>query len=403
MLYNYQAIDNVGKEVSGTIDAFSMEVAIASLQKRSLIVVNITSAEKESWLSKFSFGSGVSNKDIVILSKQVAVLFEAQVSPLKVFSMLSAEIENLVLRKSLDQVVSDIQGGATISTALSKHPTIFSNFYVNMVKSGEETGKLNETFNFLAEHLDRNYAVVSKVKNALIYPAFVITVFLAVMILMFTFIIPKIGLIIKESGQEIPIYTRIVFGISDFILNYGFIILGLIIGFIYLVVRYVKTEVGASAWSDFKLSLPYFGNLYRKLYLSIITDNMNTMILSGIAMVKAIEVTTEIVENKVYRDVLKTTLEDVKGGKSLSQSFSSYPNEIPGMLVQMIRVGEETGELGKIFKTMALFYQREVVNAVDTLVSLIEPVMIVFLGLGVGVLLTSVLLPIYNIATSAGL
>jgi len=403
MLYNYQALDSSGKDVSGIIDAFSMDVAIGSLQKRNLMVVNIVSAEKDSWLSKFSFGTGVSNKDIVILSKQVAVLFEAQVSPIKVFSLLSAEIENPVLRKSLDQIVSDIQGGATISNALYKHPAIFSNFYVNMVKSGEETGKLNETFNYLAEHLDRNYEVISKVKNALIYPAFVITVFMAVMVLMFTVIIPKIGLIIKESGQEVPLYTKIVFGISDFLINYGFILLGLILVAVYLIVRYIRTEAGASAWSDLKLSLPYFGNLYRKLYLSIITDNMNTMILSGIAMVKAIEVTTEIVENKVYRDVLKETLADVKGGKSLSQSFSSYPQEIPGMLVQMVRVGEETGELGRIFKTMALFYQREVVNAVDTMVSLIEPVMIVFLGLGVSVLLTSVLIPIYNIASSAGL
>ena len=165
-------------------------------------------------------------------------------------------------------------------------------------------------------------------------------------------------------------------------------------------VRYVRTPEGKSALARFKLNIPYLGNLYRKLYLSIIADNMNTMVLSGIPMVRAIEVTAAVVGNEVYRKALEESLTAVKGGSSLSQALSQY-EEIPGMLVQMIRVGEESGELGSILRTMARFYQREVVNAVDTLVSLIEPIMIVVLGLGVGVLLASVLIPIYNIANSA--
>jgi type II secretory pathway component PulF len=402
MLFNYEALESSGKPVSGSIEAISQDVAIGSLQKRGLIIVSIESNDQQAWYEKFHFGASVSNKDIVILSKQMATLFEAQVSPLKIFTLLASEVENVVLRKSLEQVVNEIQGGATISKALSKHPDIFSDFYVNMVKSGEETGKLNETFNYLAEHLDRNYEVVSKVKNALIYPAFVITVFLAVMVLMFTVIIPKISTIIVESGQDIPFYTQVVFAVSNFFLDYGFILLAGVVVAGYFLVRYLRTPTGAAAWGHFKLDLPYFGELYRKLYLSVIADNMNTMLLSGITMVKGLEVTAEIVDNDVYKSILAESLDSVKGGKALSASFASHP-EIPGMLVQMIRVGEETGELGNIFKTMAKFYQREVVNAVDTLVSLIEPVMIVFLGLSIGVLLASVLIPIYDIANSAGL
>ncbi len=401
MLFNYQALEESGKEVSGTIEAVSIDVAVGSLQKRGLIVVGVEPAEQESWYEKISFGQRVSNKDIVILSKQMATLFEAQVSPIKIFTMLSAEVENPVLRKSLGQVVTDIQGGFAISKALMKHPDIFSDFYVNMVRSGEETGKLNETFNYLAEHLDRNYEVVSKVKNALIYPIFVVTVFVGVLTLMFTFIIPKISAIIVEGGQDVPLYTRIVFAISDFFVDFGLIFLALIIAGLYFLFRYIRTEEGASAWDRLKLDIPYFGNLYRKLYLSVIADNMNTMILSGIPMLKAIEVTGQIVENQVYKSILVESLDGVKGGKPLSQTFSPHP-EIPNILVQMVKVGEETGELGSIFKTMARFYQREVINAVDTLVSLIEPVMIVTLGLAVGILLFSVLMPIYNIASSAG-
>ncbi len=400
MLFNYQTLENSGKRQDGSIEAVSMDVAVGSLQKRGLIIVSIEPANKKSLLSQISFGARVSNKDVVILSQQMATLFEAQVSPLKIFAVLAAETENPVLQSALDQVAAEIQSGSTISKSLGKHPDIFSDFYVNMVRAGEETGKLDETFNFLAEHLDRNYAVVSKVKNALIYPAFVITVFLAVMVLMFTVIIPKISFILLESGKEIPIYTKVVFGISDLLIDYGFLFVGLLAVLAYFAVRYIRTAAGRAAWSRFKLELPYFGDLYKKLYLSVISDNMNTMVLSGIPMVKAIEVSAAVVANDVYKQVLEETLLAVKSGSSLSQSLSQYKTEFPSILVQMIKVGEETGELGKIFKTMAHFYQREVVNAVDTLVSLIEPVMIVFLGLGIGVLLASVLIPIYDIANS---
>jgi len=402
MLFNYQALENSGKRTSGSIEAVSLDVAVGALQRRGLIISEINPADKESWLSKIKFGSGVSHKEVVMLSRQMATLFEAQVSALKIFTLLSSEVENQSLKRSLIQITDDLQAGSNISKALAKHPGIFSDFYVNMVRSGEETGKLSETFNHLADYLDRNYEVISKTKNALIYPAFVITVFIAVMVLMFTVIIPKISLIIIESGQTVPFYTQIVFAVSNFFVSYGVILPVVLIVFGFFVVRYTRTTEGRSQLARFKLSVPYIGNLYKKLYLSIIADNMNTMVLSGIPMIKAIEVTASVVGNEVYAEILGESLLAVKGGSSFSQSLSQY-EEIPGILVQMIRVGEESGELGSILGTMAHFYQREVINAVDTLVSLIEPVMIVFLGLGVGVLLASVLIPIYDIANSAGL
>jgi type IV pilus assembly protein PilC len=401
MLYLYKALDNAGVAKEGSIEAVSIEVAIDGLQSRGLIIAEIEPAEKESWLSKFSIGSGVSNKDLVILSQQMSTLFSAQVSALKIFVLLSAEVENDTLRRSLAEIADDLQGGSAISKALSKHPKIFSDFYINMVRAGEETGKLNETFEYLAAYLDRNYAVVSKAKNALVYPAFVISVFVGVMVLMFTVIIPKISLILVDSGQEIPIYTQIVFGISNFFLNFGlYLLVGIIIG-AFLLFRYVRSDEGQQVFSHFKLSIPVLGNLYKKLYLSLIADNMNTMVFSGIPMVRAIEITAAVVGNDVYKNILLESLTAVKSGSSLSQALSQY-EEMPGMLVQMVRIGEETGELGSILKTMANFYQREVINSVDTLVGLIEPIMIVLLGLGVGTLLASVLIPIYNIANSAG-
>ena len=398
-LFNYKALEDSGKRTAGSIEAVTMDVAVGSLQKRGLIIADITPADKGSWLSNIKFGSGVSQKDIVVLSRQISALFEAQISPLKVFSLLSEEMENETLRKSLIQVTVDLQAGSTISKALEKHPAIFSNFYVNMVRSGEETGKLNEIFKYLADYINRSYEVMSKARNALIYPAFVITVFIAVMVLMFTFVIPKISLIIIESGQVVPIYTRIVFATSDLLVNYGFLVIVALVVAVFFAIRFVRTEEGRAQFAKFKLEIPYIGNIYRKLYLSIIADNMNTMVLSGIPMVKAIEITASVVDNEVYGQILQESLLAVKGGSSFSQSLSQY-EEIPSTLVQMIRVGEESGELGSILGTMAHFYQREVMDAVDTLVSLIEPMMIVLLGISVGIIMASVLIPIYEIANS---
>jgi type IV pilus assembly protein PilC len=402
MLFRYKAITREGSTEEGTIESFSQEIALTSLQRRGLIVSSLKEDHPDDdILKKIPFLNSVSNKDVVILSRQISTLFEAQVSALRVFKLIGTEVENATLRKHLLEVVNDLQGWSSISVALSKHPDIFSDFYVNMVRAGEESGHIDESFSYLADYLDRTYEVTSKAKNALIYPAFVIFTFIAVMALMFTVIVPKIGVIIKESGQAIPFYTKAVFFVSDFFVNN---ILYIIVALILLIgggLWYVRTPDGRRWLSNTRLYIPYLGDLYRKLYLSRFSDNMSTMIASGIPMLKAIEVTAAIIDNETYRDILNDAITKVKSGSALSAAIQDH-EEMPRMLTQMIKVGEESGELGNILKTMSKFYQREVINAVDTLVGLIEPVMIVGLGLGVGVLLASVLMPIYNIASNVG-
>lgn len=402
MIFLYKAVNKEGQREEGEIEAFSNDIAIISLQRRGLVVSDIKLKEEKSddILRKIPFLNKVSNKEVVILSRQLSTLFESQVSALRIFKLVGAEAENHILRKHLLQIVDDLQGGSSISAALSKHPDIFSDFYVNMVKAGEESGHIDQSFSYLADYMDRTYEILSKTKNALIYPAFVIFTFISVMVLMFTVIVPKIGAIIKDSGQEIPFYTKVVFWVSDLFVKNWAMMLILLVGGITGLIWYVRTEEGKKQISNMRLYVPYIGDLYRKLYLSRFTDNMSTMILSGIPMLKAIEVTSSVIDNEIYKEALDQALVKVKAGQALSVSLSDR-EEIPGMLTQMIKVGEESGELGNILKTMSKFYQREVMNAVDTLVSMIEPVMIVALGLGVGVLLASVLMPIYNIASSA--
>lgn len=402
MLFSYNAIDQDGSEKKGTIDALNDDVAIRSLQSRGLVIASIRKVEdKGAALERsFSFFQRVSNKDLVILSRQIATLFEAQVSALRVFRLLAEESEKPAMRTALIEISNDLQAGSSIAKALEKHPKIFSSFYVNMVKAGEESGKLDQTFLYLADYLDRTYEVTSKARNALIYPSFVIMVFISVMVLMFTTVIPKLSTILMDSGQEIPAYTKAVIGISTILTDYGLFVLVLLAFGGVWAWRYLRTPDGEMLLSRLKISIPYLGNLYRKLYLSRIADNMHTMLSSGIPMVRGLEISAEVVGNALYEETLRKAVEAVRGGSSVADSLSGSPH-IPSIMTQMVRIGEETGELAAILKTLAHFYEREVKNAVDTLVDLIEPAMIVLLGLGVGVLLASVLIPIYNI--SAGI
>src|SRR3990167_243136 len=358
--FKYEALDQNDKAVSGSLNASSQDGAIAALQRKGLTITSVTGGSDKSLVQQLhdiTFFGGVSSRDLVLLSRQIATLFEAQVSALRVFRLLAEQAEKPYLRTELDQ-----------------------------------------TFLYLADYIDRSYELGSKAKNALVYPAFIMVTFVAVMTLMLTLVIPKIGAILQDSGQELPLYTAVILAFSNFLVDYGiFLLIALIVGGDFMF-RYVQTPACRVAWSRFKFAIPYVGSLYQKLYLSRIADNMNVMLTSGISAVRALEITANVVEDHVYEGILREAIDAVKAGSPLSATLMRYPGEVPGIFVQMLQIGEETGEMGNILDRLAKFYNREVNAAVDTLVSLIEPVLIVGLALGVGFLLAAVLLPIYNSA-----
>ncbi len=401
MMFFYKAIDQRNAPREGTVEAANIDAAILTVQKQGYTVISIDPVDKKTSVLEFEFDwfGRITNKEVVILSRQIATLFEAQVSALRVFRLLASEAENRQLQVILNKVADELQAGSSISRALGGHPDVFSSFYVNMVRSGEETGSLDKSFMYLADYLDRQYQVMTKARNAMMYPAFVIGTFFLVMGLMLTLVIPRIAQILTDSGQELPIYTKIVIGLSSFVSDYIGIMLVLMgVGGVFLY-RFKQTAVGQRALDELKISIPYLGDLYRKLYLTRLCDHLSTMLTSGISLVQAIEVTADVVDNAVYKEILEYTLAEVKGGRSFADTIGEYP-EIPGVLAQMAKVGEETGNLGAILTTLSVFYRREVDNAVDTLIGLIEPIMIVALGLGVGILHASVLMPIYNLTSS---
>ncbi len=408
MQFKYSARTPEGEQTSGLIDAASVDLAISALQRRNFLITAIEPVEKggpgiagslSRALGGVSLFQRVKMEDVVILSRQLATLFESKVPVVSAFKVIIGEVESKLLRQHLGEVLDDIQGGIPMSQAMARHPEVFSRFYVAMVRSGEESGKLEEIFKFLADYLERSFELSRKARNALIYPAFVLSAFVAVMVLMLIFVIPKLSTILTETGQAVPIYTKIVIGLSNFLINFGFILLIFFAVLGVLVVRYSRTDAGRRYFGRVLLTVPIIGGLYKKIFLSRIADNLSTLLTGGITVVRSLEITAEVVGNEIYRSILLETTESVKGGSMISDTFSRY-SDIPTLFSQMIKIGEETGRVDYILKNLATFYRRDVDSLVDNLVSLIEPILILALGLGVGLLVAAVLIPIYNISTT---
>ena len=398
MKFNYQARTQEGEIQTGVIEAVTLDVAVASLQRRGLVVVSLD-PEKEKMFrggSSGRFFQRIKHKDIVILSRQLSTLFEAKVPLVESLHVIISEMTNQLLRSEITSLLDDIQGGAAMSQAMARHPKVFSVFYVNMVRSGEESGKLDETFTYLADYLERSYELTSKARNALIYPAFVFITFIIVMVLMFTIILPQLTPILEETGAELPIYTRILISVSNFAREFGVLLL-MLLGLTGLLVwRYYQTDPGRLMVLRLQISVPLIGTLFQKLYMARLADNLQTLLSGGIPVVRALEITSAVIGNDVYRLAVLECIESVKGGNSISASLARHP-DIPPLLSQMVRIGEETGRLDNILKSVARFYQKEVDSLVDNLVDLIEPIMILVLGGGVGILVAAILLPIYRI------
>lgn len=400
--FTYQARTREGEFRDGNVEAPSLEAAIDVLQRNNLIIISVDpTARKEKLFAggRLTIFRHVSQKEIVLLSRQLSTLFEAKVPLVQALKTLVNESSSDVLREAMTGILDDINGGAPLSLALSRHPHIFSPFYIHMVKSGEESGKLEEVFTYLADYLERSYALTSKAQSALIYPAFVFVSFVGVVVVMLVIVIPKLTAIFEETGQTVPFYTQIVISASYFLRSWGWLLLILLGGGIIALWRFAKTGRGRLVLDTVQIRMPVLGALYRKIYLTRFADNLGTLITAGLPILRALQITGEIVGNKVYEDVIAQAMESVRGGNTIASAFEGSPY-IPGLVTQMIRIGEEAGKLDLILRNIARFYQRDVDNLLDNLVALIEPALIIFLGLAVGGLVASILVPLYNLSSA---
>lgn len=398
--FNYKARTKTGEVREGTIETSSRGAALDTLQQNGLIVVSLIESSKPSLLNmRLPFGRGVSNKDVVIFSRQLATLFEARIPVVEALKTLVSETTRPALKEAIAQVLDDVAGGLAISQAMAKHPYIFSSFYINLLRSGEESGKLQEVFSYLADYLERSYYLTSKARNATIYPAFVLFAFTGVLVVMLVVVVPRLVTIFEETGQPVPFYTQAVIYFSLALRQWGLFIMMLMVAGAIFVWRWALTEVGKHFFHRIQIRIPVIGELYRKLFMARFTDNLRTLIIGGIPILRALSISGDVVGNVVYQKAVKNAIESVKGGGTISSAFEKVP-EIPVLVTQMIKIGETSGRLDFILGSIAKYYQQEVDTTLENLVALIEPALIIFLGVGIGVLVASIMVPLYNLVGS---
>lgn len=398
MKFNYQARSEIGEIQSGIVEASNREAAFNVLKTHGLYVTaleEITSIPV--YARKLKIFERVTKKDIVLFSRQISIMFKSNVPVVETLQAIAKQARKSTLKEKILKIAEKVEGGTPLSESFSIYPKLFTPFYINMVKSGEASGKLSDVFMYLADYLEREYSFHGKVKGAMVYPFFILFVFLAVVTIMMVYVIPQLTEVLKETGQELPLATRVVMTISDFLKTQGVIAALVFLGLIIALVRFVKSKTGKKFFDKNLLKLPLLGSFLKKLYLARCALNLSTLISGGLPIAQALEITGEVVGNNLYKEIILKTRDEVKKGEPISSVLEKYPNLIFSLFYQMVAVGEKTGTLDSSLMNVVEFYQRDVDRSLDDFIKLLEPIFIILLGGVVAGLMVAVLMPLYSI------
>jgi len=400
MRFNYLVRTQKGELQRGKIKATNRETAIKTLQKNDLIIIKLQSDQKISFLANdMVIFKHVKRKEIFVFFRQLSILVEANIPLVQALKSLGQQVKSPYFEEIIFEIANNVNGGMSLSQAMAKYPKIFSNFSINLIKSGEVSGRLRESLNYLAEYLEKEYYLVSKIRGAMAYPAFILSVFLIVGVLIMIMVIPNLTSILIESSQELPWTTKLIIAVSGFIRIYWWgILLFLIVGF-FSFSKYKKTEKGKDYWDRFKLKMPVFGKILQKTYLARLSNNLSALTKGGVSIIQSLSIAGKVVNNTVFQRILFEAEKKVKTGKNISSVLEKY-DEFPPLFCQMVKTGEKTGKLDVLLGKLSNFYNKEVDNVIDNLSQLIEPVLIVVLGIGIGILVMAVFMPIYNLTGS---
>lgn len=397
MKYIYQARSKEGKLETGTVEASTKESAALLLQKYNIFVTSIKEQTPLILRSEnISFLNKISKKDLAIFSRQLAVMLQSRVPVTQSLKSLAVQTKNKAFKDKILKISQLVEEGNSLSEAFATFPEIFNIFFVSLIKTGEASGKISESLAYLSEHLERESDITSQIKGALIYPAFVICVLLAVVIMVIFFVMPRLIDLLKQTTTKPPVFTMLMINFYTFIQYYGWIV---ILGFFCLalfIIYYFTTKDGKKRYDVLSLKIPLLNSFLKKIFLIRFAENISTLIGAGLSINNALKITKDTIDNHVYKQILTETEERVSEGEKISAVLVKYPEYAPPFVVQMIQVGEETGKLDKNLMEIVDFYNKEVKRAVETFTALLEPILIIFLGGIVALLAVSVLEPLYG-------
>lgn len=401
MKFKYNARTKAGEMQLGYVEAVSRDAAYGILNGHELYILSLEAVKiPKIYASLLNFLQRVKRVDLVVFTRQFAAMLQADMPLSDTLDALYAQTRNQTLKEVVFEMGADVNAGLSLSQALEKHSNVFSEFYINLIHSAEVTGRVDEVMNFLADYLEKELILVNKVRNAMIYPAFILGLFMIVGGILVGVVFPQLGPIFRDAGVQLPIFTRALLATGNFLADWWLaVIIGAVVAFI-IVIDYFRGLEGKVVFSQISVKLPLFGNLFRKIYVSRFAEGLSVLIKGGIPISQAIEISGHTIANIVYKEIIHDVAERVRGGELFSQAISRTSFYFPPLVSQMIAVGEKTGKLEEMLGRVATFYTREVNDVVGNLVELIQPALMIVMGVLVGLLFASVLLPIYSLIQS---
>lgn len=398
----YTAVDASGRSIKGKVDAENQQMVLAKLHEQKFHVVDVTEKKKSAGTtSKLSKYKKINLQSIVVFSRQFATMINAGVSIVKCLDILENQTKDEVLKATLGQAMKDVKAGLSLTDAFAKHPNVFSKLYVNMIRAAELGGILDEILDRIAGFLEAELDIKTKIKSAMMYPVIVLIFSVGMISALFTFVLPKFKMIFSAMEVELPIYTKILFDTATLASRFWYVPVALIIGGV-IAVKYIGSKPkGRYQIDNLKLKVPVVGDIIKKMAISRFSRTFGTLVSSGVPMMRALEIVGETSGNAVLSHAVDTARESVREGQKISQPLEAT-GLFPNMVTHMIDVGEETGRLSEMLIKISEFYDKEVDAAVKGLTSLIEPVLIVFMGCVVGMIAISVLGPIFKLVSSLG-
>lgn len=394
--YSYRARTRLGRVTKGTVKAANPERASAMLAEHGLVPLELQDVrELRFWKRELKIG-GVRIRDRAIFARELSTMIEAGIPILQALRILAQQTESARLADILRNVSYEVEGGSPLSNALEKYPRAFSDFFISMVRSGEASGQVSRSLSALADHEERDAELIRKVRTALLYPIFVLAVMIVLVLVMANFVMPQLTDLFREANVSLPLITRLLLGVTLFLQGYWWFVL-LFLGIAgYIAFAYLRTPEGQYNLSSFVLRVPGLSTLLQKLYLARFSGALQTLLDAEVPVVRALLIARDVLSNRVYQEIIERTAEDVKNGSTISQAFERYP-DVPMMVSAIVSVGERSGQLGRAFGNIHRFYRRDVDDALGNLTALIEPVVIILVGVGVAFLLAAVLLPLYGL------
>jgi len=395
-MYMWEGRTRGGALHRGEIEADTRDGAIATLRQQHIVVTTVKAKPKN--LTLPGFGGKVSEKDLVLFTRQFSTMIDAGLPLVQCLDILSKQTENKTFAKTIVEIKKEVEGGTTFADALGKYPKIFDDLYVNLIQAGEIGGVLDATLARLAGYIEKARSLKGKVKSAMVYPSAIIFVAVSVVVFLMIFVIPVFAQMFQDFGGTLPWPTQLVIGLSNLMKNYILFAIPVLIAAVFAFKQYYRTESGKRVVHRYMLKLPILGPLLQKAAIARFARTLSTLLGSGVPIIDSLDITARTAGNKVLEDAVLASISNIKEGQTLATPLAKHP-VFPAMVVQMVEIGDVTGELDTMLSKLADFYEEEVDRAVEALTAMLEPMMMVFLGTVLGFIIVAMYLPIFKMAS----